>query len=76
MRTFGHSSHLEHIRPSNEAHEGKESSVGPAVNCHATQVYKFVLVSYILKTLHLVFDLHLALNAEESLFSQYCVDMG
>lgn len=46
-----------------EAHEGQEAAVGPAVDGDSTQVHKLVLVGHVVQPLHLVLDLHLTLRA-------------
>lgn len=50
-----------------EAHEGQEAAVRPAVDGDATQVYKLVLVCDVVQTLHLVFNLHLTLDRGEKI---------
>ena len=62
LQESGGSTYLEDVGPVDETHEGEESSVGPAVDGHTTQVHKLVLVSHVLQPLHLVLNLHLALN--------------
>lgn len=59
---YGGASHLEDVGSLDEAHEGEEAAVRPAVDGHATQVHKSVLFSHVLQPLHLVLDLHLALR--------------
>lgn len=48
-----------------EAHKGEETSVRPTMDGNTTQVHKLVLVSYVVQTLHLVFNLHLTLIGGE-----------
>lgn len=55
---------LEDIGSLNEAHEGEEATIGPAVNGNTAQVHKFKLLRYKLQPLHLVFDLHLTLKRQ------------
>lgn len=54
--------YLEDIRPLNEAHERKETTVRPAVNSNSTQIYKVELLRHVLQSLHLVFNLYLTLK--------------
>lgn len=53
---------LEDVGLVDEAHEGQEAAVRPAVNGDSSQVHKLVLVGDVMQTLHLVLDLHLALE--------------
>lgn len=55
---------LEDIRSLDEAHERKETAVGPAVNGNTAQVHKVKLLCHVLQPLHLVFNLHLTLKRQ------------
>lgn len=59
--------HLKDVGSVDEAHEGQEAAVRPAVDGDATQVYKLVLVCDVVQTLHLVFNLHLTLDRGEKI---------
>lgn len=57
-----HSSNLEDVRPLDESHQRQEAAVGPAMNGNTTEVHKVELLCHVLQSLHLVFNLHLALT--------------
>jgi len=53
---------LEDVGSLDEAHEGQEAPVRPAVDRHAAQVHEVEPLGHVLQPLHLVLDLHLALG--------------
>lgn len=56
---------LEDIGSLDEAHEGEETAIGPAVNGNTAQVHKVKLLRHVLQPLHLVFNLHLTLKRQK-----------
>lgn len=51
------------MRLVDEAHEGEEAAVRPAVDGDSTQVHKLVLVGHVVQPFHLVLDLNFTLRA-------------
>lgn len=56
---------LKYVWSVDKAHEGQKASVRPAMDGNAAQVHKLILVSYVVQSLHLVFNFHLTLDGKQ-----------